>query len=314
MVRTILNRIIIGWLILVALVALLGDVSIAGTNVGRTAAGFLQIGPGARAAGLGGAYTALADGALAASWNPAGLGSLDRSEVFFSHFSWYQDITVEYGAVAFPLSEDMSGAASITYLNYGQIQGYDAAGNPTGDLSAYDLAAGVSVGFAISDRWSAGITGKFIRQQLDSFNGSAVAADLGIQYQLPRVSLAATVVNVGSKITFDSQPENLPAAFKFGVAATPFDGGFTAAIDLSKEFRGGLKLYQGVEFGFGDQYFIRTGYNRLMGEANRAFVSSFSVGAGIRLDFGEFDYSYTPQDNTTSEDIHRFSVLFRLGH
>ena len=58
------------WLVTVACLCLFGSVTLAETNAGRTSADFLQIGHGARAAGLGGAYTAVAEGAISAYWNP----------------------------------------------------------------------------------------------------------------------------------------------------------------------------------------------------------------------------------------------------
>jgi hypothetical protein len=31
------------------------------------------------------------------------------------------------------------------------------------------------------------------------------------------------------------------------------------------------------------------------------------------LDFAQFDYAYSPQDDATSQDIHRFTIAFRLN-
>ena len=61
MLRKSLRRVILGWLMLMIMAALLGDISLAATDVGRTSADFLQIGQGARAAGMGGAYTAVSE-------------------------------------------------------------------------------------------------------------------------------------------------------------------------------------------------------------------------------------------------------------
>jgi hypothetical protein len=54
------------------------------------------VGSGARAVGMGGAFIAVADDATAASWNPAGLTQLRKSElsIVYSHFSRSEDIDI----------------------------------------------------------------------------------------------------------------------------------------------------------------------------------------------------------------------------
>ena len=116
-VRMLVRRVILGWVILVVIVALLGKVTVAETNAGRTAADFLLIGQGARAAGMGGAFTAVSDGSLASYWNPAGLTGLENSEALLSHFAWYQDISLEYGVFAHRVSDAATVAASVTLLS-----------------------------------------------------------------------------------------------------------------------------------------------------------------------------------------------------
>ncbi len=91
-----LRRIILGWVLLIIVVALIGKVSVAASSAGRTAADFLLIDIGARAAGIGGAYTSVSEGAPVSYWNTAGLSGVERREVVLGHFSWFQDITIEH--------------------------------------------------------------------------------------------------------------------------------------------------------------------------------------------------------------------------
>ncbi|MCX6835071.1 MAG: PorV/PorQ family protein, partial [candidate division Zixibacteria bacterium] len=198
MARTDVNRILLIWVVVMALVALVGDVSLAATDVGCTAADFLMIGHGARAASLGGAYTAMASEATAAYWNPAGLTGIDGAQVTFGHFAWYQDITVEQMSFGFPVGERFSGALSATYVNYGIIQGYDVLGESSGDIVAYDWVGGISLAMAVSDRFSFGLTGKYVSQRLDDITASAFASDIGLRYSGESFALGATVINLGS--------------------------------------------------------------------------------------------------------------------
>jgi len=294
--------------------ALLGDVSLAASNAGRTAADFLEIGQGARAAGLGGAYTAVSEGAVAAYWNPAGLAGLENFEVALGHFSWYQDITVEQLSLAMPLSAGPVLAASLTYVNYGAIDGYDASGVPTGELTAYDLSGGVSIGMAINERWSAGLTAKIVTQRLDDLSATAYAGDFGLKYHAESFALAATVTNLGSSMTFDQSSEKLPAAFNVGAAIYPFGGALTTSLDIEKKFEGDMVIRQGLELGFDDRYYLRTGYDYLPQQDGRELATGLSLGAGLRYGFADFDYSYTPNDKSTAEDLHRFTLVLHLAH
>jgi len=314
MIKYSLTRLILVWIALVIFAALIGDVAVAGSDVGRTSADFLQIGHGARAAGLGGAYTALSDGAVSAYWNPAGLSGMERSEVSLGHFAWFQDITVEQASIAVPLDMGAVFAASITYVNYGTIEGYDVSGVPTGNLTAYDWVGGLSVGYPVTEALSIGLTGKFVNQRLDEYNASTFAADFALKYHLAGFTIGGAVTNIGGKMKFDSESEDLPSAVRLGVAAMPFDGALVASLDVEQRFQGDLVIRQGLEFGFEDRYFLRSGYDYLPGQDGKGLSTAISFGGGLRFDFADIDYAYTPNDKSTSEDLHRFSLVLRLGH
>jgi len=314
MQRNTLKRIIVIWILLIAVVAFFGDVSLAGSNVGTTAADFLLIGHGARAAGFGGAYTAVCNGASAAYWNPAGLADMENGRVSLGHFSWFQDITVEQASVGLPVNDAIVAAVSVTYINYGTIDGYDASGNATGDIVAYDWAGGLSFGFALSDEASVGITAKYINQRLDDISASSFAADFGLRYRLESVVFAATVTNFGGEMQFDQVAEKLPTAAKFGVQLMPFSDALVASFELEKRFQGDLFMRQGMEFGFSEQYYLRAGCDYLPAQNGRWLATGLSFGAGVQFDFGSFDYAFTPNDKSTSEDLHRFTLTFLLSH
>lgn len=313
MIRRSLTRIIFVLLGLLTVTLFLGEISVAASNAGQNAASFLKIGQGARSAGLGGAYTAISDGAMAAYWNPAGLSSLESSEVAFGHFVWFQDITVEQFTIAMPVFGSAVTAASVTYVNYGTIDGFDEAGMPTGELSAYDLAAGLSVGFELTEALSVGVTGKYIVQRLDIYQATAFAADLGIKYSFDRLSLAAALSNVGTSLEFDKVKESLPQSLRLGVAYRPFGNSVMTSVEWEQNKGGETFLRQGVELGFSERYYLRTGYDLMTGEENRSLIGGMSVGGGMKFSFASFDYAYTPNYRSISEDLHRFTVVFNLG-
>ena len=139
------------------------------SNVGTTSAAFLNIGVGARALAMGGAFTAIADDATALYWNPAGIGRCKRAEVTFNHSDWLLDVYHEYIGAILPVGRHCFGG-SVTYLGVpDQIVRTIEEPEGTGDFyNASDLALAVSYAFEFTDQFAMGFTGKYIRQKFST--------------------------------------------------------------------------------------------------------------------------------------------------
>ena len=311
--RKTLNRIVISWIILILIVAFFGKVTIAASDGGRTSADFLQIGLGAEAAGMGGAYTAVSSGAISTYWNPAGLASMEGHQVALGHLSWYQDINLEHGSFAYSLDNGTVLAASMTYLSYGTIDGYDAEGYYTGDLTAYDWAGGLSAGYTINENLSVGITGKVINQKLDEASATAFAADFGVRCRMEKVTFALVMSNFGTRLKFEDTEEKLPATARIGIAASPFNNSFITALELEKKINGSSIIRYGVELNFENQYFLRSGYKYFTDQTDDNGMG-LTLGAGMKFKMAQIDYAYTLKDKLSDQDIHRFSIVFFLNN
>src|SRR5882672_3686757 len=103
---------------------------------GTTTGELLKIPVSARAIGMGEAYTAAADDSAALYWNPAGLSFMQQKEAAFMHSSLIESVHYEHLAFAAP-GDNYSAGASMSYLGYGSIAGYDNSGNSIGDQTAY---------------------------------------------------------------------------------------------------------------------------------------------------------------------------------
>ncbi|HWR82267.1 MAG TPA: PorV/PorQ family protein [Candidatus Deferrimicrobium sp.] len=307
-----LNRIIRVSTLLVAATLFVGNIALAAPSGGRTAADFLSIGLGARASGLGGAYTAISEGSVAAYWNPAGLSDVQGGEVLLGHYSWLQDITLEHGTVAHQIGDRTALAASVTFLNYGQVDGYDVNGVMTGDISAYDLCGAVSIGTSTGYDISVGLTTKFINQKLDDLNASTFAVDIGAMYETERLSLAAVIANVGPDMGFGGVKERLPTAARIGVAVRPFGRALLTSVEVEKKAYGGAALRNGFEANFAERYFLRAGYAYYPTHDTRSFGYGMSLGAGVRLAWGEIDYAFSPEERFSSETLHRLTLALKF--
>ena len=136
----------------------------AGTNIGTSAAAFLEIGVGARAQSMGGAFVSLADDATAMYWNPAGIGRISGFEAIFIHVNWLLDTNFDYSGIVAPIGGIfVIGVNAIVFGSDEQPVRIVGQEEGTGEFySAQDLAVGITLALRLTDRFSFGINTKFI--------------------------------------------------------------------------------------------------------------------------------------------------------
>src|SRR5881397_2293255 len=94
------------------------------TRVGTRGANFLEIGVGARALGLAGAYTGVAEGVTALYWNPAGIAELEGPAAALSIAKLYGDLGIKHNFAGGVLPRGSNGAFGIalTQLSSGAME------------------------------------------------------------------------------------------------------------------------------------------------------------------------------------------------
>src|SRR5690606_39446896 len=106
---------------------------------------------------------ATADNAYAIFWNPAGLAYQRGIEASRTHSNWLAEFKAglyyEYLVGKYHLGGWGTFGAHITCLNLGEHQYMDAQGNHIGDFRSYDLAAGASYAFNVTDNLALGLSG-----------------------------------------------------------------------------------------------------------------------------------------------------------
>ena len=224
-------------------------------NVGTAAAQFLELGAGARALGMGEAYSAVADGPDAVYWNPAGLAQMTRPEIVYTrselpaglHHDFVAagaPIRVLQGALAFAFTRlsqeslDLVNASNqnlgsfsphseVYALAYGhKFPEYDSTASYRGYYgNAWDLPALDRPFMEDPEPWtgeiSAGLSLKAIQDDLGTRKASAFAVDGGAMFRpegLHELILAGALRNLGSKIRFISYAEPLPGELAGSVA------------------------------------------------------------------------------------------------
>ncbi len=305
-------------------------------DVGTVAAQFLQIGAGARAVGMGEAYTAVADGPDALYWNPAGLSRMSRPEATYARTELPAGLHHDFFAVGAP-SEWLHGtlAFGVTRLSQDSLALVNASNQTQGSFSphseVYALAYGHAFGandVATSSRdyfrenwnvpradkpyedeqepWtgeiSAGMSIKIINENLGTRSSSAFAIDGGGMFRptdLHELIVAGAFRNIGSKETFISDSEPLPAELAVSVAydARSDDWRFLPALEIDAPYAGNIYGKIGVEatkkISEGSSAAMRVGYTSVSA-VDLGVLSGLTAGVGLKVGKFSFDAAFQP--------------------
>ena len=127
-----------------------------------------SLGFGARALGLGQAYTALAEDPSAVFWNPAGLEFINQQSATFFHTTLFDATQYDFLGYAYPTLDLGSFGFAIGRLGFSGVDEYDREGVRQGEISLEEYQ--VFFSYAKKLPWyniTPGITIRWIRQDLD---------------------------------------------------------------------------------------------------------------------------------------------------
>lgn len=176
----------------------------------KFAGAFMENGGGARALGMGGAFTAVASDASATFWNPAGLGRFTSSQALVMHSERFGDLVDrDFGSAVIPLGMSLfgseTGALGFTVIRLGidnipftehLRDQLDTDGNDgVDDAELYEIlrpefqnqiryesnqeiAGMISYGERAGS-WYLGGTLKVVRQNVGDYSSLGIGADLG---------------------------------------------------------------------------------------------------------------------------------------
>lgn len=281
---------------------------------------FLSSPIGAAGAGLGGAYTARADGVQAMYWNPAGLYMAENdNEVMFFHNSYIEDLKHIYLGYTRNIPE-LYGTlgVSLNLFDHGDFDGYilgntPGSATPTGKFDSKDMAFGISYNPETKHPVKFGVSMNFIKGNIDDADATGFAFDFGWRYDDDMMDIpyraALAVKNIGGKIQYDKQKEQLPLMFKTG---------FTLDYRLNEEFILSpvidivrdqqvkeTYLMTGVEVCFDDMFTFRIGYDGMKDIGN-----NIAFGCGIK--YREFGFNYAWKDFGDLSSAHLIEMLYKF--
>lgn len=313
------------------------------SKTGTTAAKFLSLGIGAKANGMGGAYSSIANDATALYWNPAGVAGLNEYQIYFSHSALFADIDLNFVGFVIPAGSFGNIGISVDYLDYGEME-LTSELNPEGTgetFGAASYAFGLSLARNITEEFALGITAKYIREDIFNSSASGIAFDIGTIFVTPfyGVKFSSAITNYGSKMKmngqdllrqYDSDPQNtgnnesvdaylgtddfdLPLRLQIGLSR---DFQFlnnqrlTIAVDAAHPNDNNQWVNVGSELAlFNEMIFLRGGYKTLfLDDSQEGLTMGFGLNySGLEFFRIAFDYAY--QQYEYLDDIHTFGVL-----
>ena len=132
-------------------------------------------------------------------------------------------------------------AGGVFFIDYGNIQQTDAAGNVYGNFKASEYNIQVSASKQYLEKWRYGATVKFIHSSFGLYQSSAVATDIAVAYTDSAKGFKTSILakNMGLPITtFAGTSEELPFDLQIGItkklSKTPF--AFSATIHHLHQF------------------------------------------------------------------------------
>jgi len=344
------NKIVLSLIILLIIpTILLGDIF---AKVGTAGLQFLKLGVDARGIGMGEAYTPYVKGASASYWNPAGLAFTNGMELFLNHTKYVADINFEYATLAFPTSLGVFALnGSVLYMDWMKVYEEDNF-DWTGEyFTCSDMMAGISYATSLTDKFAAGITGKYLRQNLDEYDVNGWSIDLGSLYNTGwrDLTIGMSLRNFGPNLKYDVDNDKdglldedpfdlldndgdgqidedreelsfpIPMNFSLGAAMNLYE---TNMQSLNVVFQldncvDRLETYNlGAEYRVGT-FFLRSGYQFNLDCQKLSFGLGWKIPTSLAI--MDLDFAYTPfgdleekLDNSFMEGPMRFSVRMKF--
>ena len=300
---------------------------------GQAAFRILDIPNSARASALGGNYIAVKDNDINLGiFNPALLNAGMGRQVALSYLPYLDGINIGYAGYAHhfdSLGATFSG--SVQYVDYGTFKRTDESGNDLGEFKAGEYVLQVGGGIPLDSLFTIGANVKFINSNLDTWNSTAWAVDLGGVFHKPSIGLtvAAMVRNLGTQAsTFTGEREKLPLQFQVGTTYkfkhAPFrlglmfeqlqqwdltyeDPNATPQVDpltgeviedrVTRFEKAMLHVVPSAEILLSENFMLRVGYNyrrrQEMVLPEKPALTGVSFGIGLRVSKIHLSYGYS---------------------
>ncbi len=233
-------------------------------------------------AAMGEAGVALSGSPSMLRYNPAGIISSGPGRAGFLYRRGLADDS--YFALTASLGGgDITYAASVQYYTTGEITLFNLAGQEVTEVgqrdTVFNLGAATEIGGI-----PAGVNLKYITSEIFGEDGSAFAADLGMQYkEFEGMTLGLAVRNLGTGIEYVSDEEDLPLNVAAGASYSGDHYGGDLLLSMEVPYFVNEKetlILAGAEFIYNGMLALRGGYRVNLDDTSGEDVP-VTLGVGI---------------------------------
>ena len=307
-------------------------------KAGKAGFKFMDVEVGARAAGMGEAFSFIGDGADAIFYNPAGIAQMqDRKlDLTLCQVNWIAETSVEAAGLVANLGTFGNIGISVLSTDFGDVigtiydpsvpDGYTETGNM--ELAAY--AAGISYARRLTNKFMIGGNFRYTYEHLgetvftddptlrdstwtEENATNTIVCDIGTIFYpgFKSLRVGMSIVNFSPAVSYEFEEGRnnsfeLPLTFKIGGAMDILDflgehPDYSLLVDVELIHpRDYTKRYHvGAELGLLNMLKLRAGYKFGYDE------ETFGVGVGIDADYIKLDYAYS--------DFGRFDFVNRVS-
>jgi hypothetical protein len=308
-------------------------------KVGTTAAQFLKIGIGARAIGMGGAFSTMGGDINSIYWNPAGIAKINDREATFDHVDWIMDVNNEFAAFVMSIPDFGTVGGFVTVLTMGDMP-VRTVDEPLGtgeNFSAGSFSGGLSYARNLTDNFALGLNVKYVHDYIWHESANSFAIDIGALYSIPILNefrIGASISNFGSKMKLDGidiqqittvgaglgnqlnsnlevEEYDLPLTMRIGVAADVIkleNHRLTVAVDAVHPNDNLEYVNAGAEYGWNDLVFIRGGYKTMfLKDSEEGLTLGFGLNYRL-LDALKVQVDYAYEDFGRLKNVHYLSI------
>ncbi|MBQ8457732.1 MAG: type IX secretion system protein PorQ [Prevotella sp.] len=269
---------------------------------------FLRLPVSAHVAALGGDNITIDDDDPTVIFhNPALIANVADKSINLNFMTYMEGAKTASASFIKAWGERATWGVGAQYMDYGSMKETTVDNIEQGTFSAKDIAIAGTFTYLLSDRWSGGVTLRFISSSIGSYNSIGIASDLGLNYfdEERGWSLSAVAKNLGGQVkAYQDDYEKIPIDLLVGVSKRLEAAPLRFSLTFSRLNRWDTSFIQHVAIGadvfLGENIYIAGGYNFRRRDEMKISESSgssshgagLSVGAGLTLKRFKLNVAY----------------------